>query len=303
MTRRRAAVVQTLADRAGFVSVQELHAWMGEAGIRVGLTTVYRALHGPERECGAPQRRARAASLTVENRRLSLPCRSDEMSSAADPVIAGGEAEAQRSSGRRTTALLARWLEDFCGRFGRRESGSRTGVLRLAGSDDRDEVLTRLVPPCPLTEREARSVMTGYSRELFPHWITVSGTCNTRETVLKRDGTNVVAGSDCYPDSGSWYSPYDGITEYVASDIDIDHVVPLAEAWRSGADSWHHQQARGLRQRPRLPPTDRGHRQRQPVQGRQGPRCLEASAVLLLPHLLQDVDTVPVPLGPVPPVQ
>ncbi|MGH8882094.1 MAG: hypothetical protein ACRD0P_32905, partial [Stackebrandtia sp.] len=33
--------------------------------------------------------------------------------------------------------------------------------------------------------------MTGYSRDKFPHWITISGTCNTRETVLKRDGTNV----------------------------------------------------------------------------------------------------------------
>jgi hypothetical protein len=80
--------------------------------------------------------------------------------------------------------------------------------------------------------------MTGYSRDLFPHWITISGTCNTRETVLKRDGTNVVVGSDCYPDSGSWFSPYDGVTAFIASDIDIDHVVPLAEAWRSGASSW-----------------------------------------------------------------
>lgn len=32
---------------------------------------------------------------------------------------------------------------------------------------------------------------TGYDRALFPHWTTVSGTCNTRETVLKRDGSNV----------------------------------------------------------------------------------------------------------------
>jgi hypothetical protein len=80
--------------------------------------------------------------------------------------------------------------------------------------------------------------MTGYSRDLFPHWITISGSCNTRETVLKRDGSNVVVNSSCYPTSGSWYSPYDGITAYYASDIDIDHVVPLAEAWRSGASSW-----------------------------------------------------------------
>ncbi|GAB1511363.1 HNH endonuclease family protein [Actinophytocola sp. KF-1] len=80
--------------------------------------------------------------------------------------------------------------------------------------------------------------MSGYSRDLFPHWHTVSGTCNTRETVLKRDGSNVSTGSDCYPTSGSWYSYYDGVTRYSASQISIDHIVPLAEAWRSGASGW-----------------------------------------------------------------
>lgn len=80
--------------------------------------------------------------------------------------------------------------------------------------------------------------MTDYSRDLFPHWIAVSGACNTREQVLKRDGTNVVVGSDCSPTSGRWYSPYNGVTETAASDVDIDHIVPLAEAWRSGADTW-----------------------------------------------------------------
>ncbi|MBM2615940.1 HNH endonuclease [Actinoplanes sp. LDG1-06] len=79
---------------------------------------------------------------------------------------------------------------------------------------------------------------SGYSRDLFPHWITISGTCNTRETVLKRDGSNVVTSSACAATSGSWYSPYDGVTWSASSDVDIDHVVPLAEAWRSGASSW-----------------------------------------------------------------
>ena len=77
-----------------------------------------------------------------------------------------------------------------------------------------------------------------YDRELFPHWITISGTCNTRETVLKRDGSNVVTSSACAATSGSWRSPYDGATWTAASDVDIDHVVPLAEAWRSGASAW-----------------------------------------------------------------
>ncbi|RBM16770.1 hypothetical protein DI005_24525 [Prauserella sp. PE36] len=80
--------------------------------------------------------------------------------------------------------------------------------------------------------------MTGYSRDRFPHWITISGTCNTRETVLKRDADSVTVGSDCYPTSGRWYSYYDGAVWYQASDLDIDHIVPLAEAWRSGASHW-----------------------------------------------------------------
>ncbi|MFI5497180.1 HNH endonuclease family protein [Actinoplanes sp. NPDC051859] len=84
----------------------------------------------------------------------------------------------------------------------------------------------------------AQGSMSGYSRDLFPHWSTVSGSCNTRETVLMRYGRNVVTNSSCAATSGSWYSPYDGATWTAASDVDIDHLVPLAEAWRSGASSW-----------------------------------------------------------------
>ncbi|WP_204061533.1 hypothetical protein [Microbispora corallina] len=72
-----------------------------------------------------------------------------------------------------------------------------------------------------------------YDRALFPLWITISGTCNTRETVLKRDGSNVVTSSSCAPTSGHWYSPYGGATWTAASDV--DYMVPLAEAWQSGA--------------------------------------------------------------------
>ena len=79
---------------------------------------------------------------------------------------------------------------------------------------------------------------TTYDRDLFPHWHTVSGACNTRETVLKRDGTNVVVSSACAATSGSWFSPYDGATWSAASDVDIDHMVPLKNAWISGAWGW-----------------------------------------------------------------
>lgn len=102
--------------------------------------------------------------------------------------------------------------------------------------------------PTPVSAATARGYLgqlavktenrTGYSRDLFPHWITISGACNTRETVLKRDGSGVVTDSACAATSGTWYSPYDGATWHAASDLDIDHVVPLAEAWDSGASAW-----------------------------------------------------------------
>ncbi|MBT2440328.1 HNH endonuclease [Streptomyces sp. ISL-36] len=85
---------------------------------------------------------------------------------------------------------------------------------------------------------KAEGSSSGYSRDLFPHWITQSGACNTREVVLERDGVNVVQDSSCAAVSGTWYSEYDGATWTAASDLDIDHVVALAEAWRSGASSW-----------------------------------------------------------------
>ncbi|WP_327269689.1 HNH endonuclease family protein [Streptomyces sp. NBC_01218] len=103
--------------------------------------------------------------------------------------------------------------------------------------------------PTPVSAATARTYLgqltvaaagstSGYSRDLFPHWITQSGACNTRETVLKRDGSGVVQDSSCAATSGSWYSQYDGATWTAAADLDIDHMVPLAEAWRSGASGW-----------------------------------------------------------------
>ncbi|KAK8205934.1 secreted protein [Phyllosticta capitalensis] len=100
--------------------------------------------------------------------------------------------------------------------------------------------------PSELTARSELSALTvaargsssGYSRDEFNHWITISGNCNTRETVLKRDGTNVETSSACAATSGTWVSPYDGATWTAASDVDIDHMVPLSNAWQSGASSW-----------------------------------------------------------------
>ncbi|WP_373303498.1 HNH endonuclease family protein [Streptomyces cinnamoneus] len=85
---------------------------------------------------------------------------------------------------------------------------------------------------------EAAHSMNGYSRAKFPHWIKQMGTCDTREVVLARDGRDVHTDSECRAVSGHWTSAYDGKLLNAAGQLDIDHMVPLANAWRSGADTW-----------------------------------------------------------------
>lgn len=83
-----------------------------------------------------------------------------------------------------------------------------------------------------------QGTLSGYSRAKFPQWIDQGHNCNTREIVLRRDGSGVRVGADCYPTKGRWYSPYDGKTLTNPHKVDIEHLVALAEAWRSGARSW-----------------------------------------------------------------
>jgi hypothetical protein len=86
----------------------------------------------------------------------------------------------------------------------------------------------------------ATEVRTGYDRALFPHWVDADGDgCSTRNEVLlaEADDPPSVSGT-CTLSGGRWYSYYDRVSWTNASDIDIDHMVPLAEAWDSGARTW-----------------------------------------------------------------
>jgi hypothetical protein len=86
----------------------------------------------------------------------------------------------------------------------------------------------------------ATEVRTGYDRDLFNLWIDADGDgCNTRYEVLIAEATTApTVGSGCSLTGGVWYSYYDGATWTAPADLDIDHMVPLAEAWDSGARNW-----------------------------------------------------------------
>ncbi|MEU9125945.1 DUF1524 domain-containing protein [Streptomyces sp. NPDC048506] len=113
-------------------------------------------------------------------------------------------------------------------------------------------------PPAPPSTSTARAElaaltvaaphsMDGYARDKFDIWSKQPDGCTTRQEVLARDGKNVQdKPGSCQPASGSWYSVYDDATVTDVAQATIDHMVPLAEAWRSGADTWTNDQRKAF---------------------------------------------------------
>lgn len=86
----------------------------------------------------------------------------------------------------------------------------------------------------------AEEVPTGYDRDLFRHWIDEDGDgCSARAEVLIAEAQERPSiGDNCVLAGGRWWSLYDERTVTNVSEIDIDHVVALKEAWDSGAYAW-----------------------------------------------------------------
>jgi hypothetical protein len=81
-----------------------------------------------------------------------------------------------------------------------------------------------------------------YNRKDWPHWIDEDGDCqNTRHEALIAASLEPVVfkkGKRCTVNTGRWFDEYTGMTFVKASDLDIDHIIPLAHAHRNGAASW-----------------------------------------------------------------
>jgi hypothetical protein len=91
----------------------------------------------------------------------------------------------------------------------------------------------------------------GYVRADWPHWTTrLGGHCFTvRDKVLAEESfivvTTVPASSGrCRVTAGHWHGPYTGDNFNDSSEVDIDHVVPLHEAHKSGGHAWDRERRR-----------------------------------------------------------
>ncbi|MFG2324732.1 HNH endonuclease family protein [Streptomyces sp. NPDC048568] len=101
-------------------------------------------------------------------------------------------------------------------------------------------------------ETKGRGPKTGYDRDEFGYaWMdTADGVplarngCDTRNDLMNRDGEDVRfrAGSDCVVVSMTLDDPYTGRTidwrKQQATEVQIDHVVPLSYSWQMGAARW-----------------------------------------------------------------
>src|SRR5918998_2414758 len=121
----------------------------------------------------------------------------------------------------------------------REEATDSSSTTQVESPDEASQALQELEVASP-------GSMSNYSRESFNHWSRANdfgwnapeSSCDAREAALIRDGEDVEVGSGCKVTSGSWYDLYTDQTFTDPSDIDTDHVVALANAWRSGASAW-----------------------------------------------------------------
>lgn len=83
----------------------------------------------------------------------------------------------------------------------------------------------------------AAETRSGYQRTKFRLWVDANHDCqDTRDEVLAAESLVRVHGCDIQ--RGKWRSYYDGVVTRRSTTFDIDHLVPLAEAWASGARRW-----------------------------------------------------------------
>lgn len=95
---------------------------------------------------------------------------------------------------------------------------------------------TQNIIDTPITSCES------YDRGLYKHWVDEDSDCqDTRQEVLNQE--NLLGQSDdCKITNGQWYDSYSDSTFTDPSLLDIDHMIPLAEAHRSGAYAWTSEQ-------------------------------------------------------------
>ena len=94
----------------------------------------------------------------------------------------------------------------------------------------------------PLLAAAVNPECPAYDRKAWKHWVDEDKDCqNARHEVLIAESTTPVGfktSKGCRVVSGNWLGAYSGKVFTDASQLDIDHLVPLKEAHESGGHAW-----------------------------------------------------------------
>ena len=115
-------------------------------------------------------------------------------------------------------------------------SPTNAAVDEPAASDAAAQLMERLQP----LVAERNSSIPDYDRDYFAGWLDTDRDCvNTRHEILQAEAVGFSMNAEgCAVDSGEWFDPYTNRTFTDPRDLDVDHVVALADAWVSGAWEW-----------------------------------------------------------------
>jgi hypothetical protein len=119
-------------------------------------------------------------------------------------------------------------------------SSSNTSVVKNLNTNLKDRTTEQLQE---LYINDNFGGVPDYDREFyFGSWEDFDSDCqNTRAEVLINESYSTISfrsNENCVVDSGEWYDPYTDEIFFFASDLDVDHFVPLYDAWYSGAYLW-----------------------------------------------------------------
>jgi hypothetical protein len=118
---------------------------------------------------------------------------------------------------------------------------------RVDGPVDVDPAPTK-IPPAPTPSTTTPDQLAPYERKDWPHWIDADRDCrDTRTEVLIAESFEPIRFEDarrCEIASGRWQCPFTGDIVDQAHLLDVDHLVPLANAHRSGGHAWTREQRR-----------------------------------------------------------
>jgi hypothetical protein len=181
---------------------------------------------------------ARAVSPTAAD--LFWSPSSDAVGVAGYTVRRGGVAVASvpaNATSYRDAALAAEhsyaWTVEAVDAAGNRSSASAAATAKTPFVRVSSRSLLAALRRAPERDR-------GFTASSFPGWRDADGDgCSTAAEVLVAEALRPPRiGRSCALTGGRWHSPYDGKYRTRSGTLVVDHVVPLREAWRSGARTW-----------------------------------------------------------------